>query len=826
MKKLMCLALALLVMLPVCFAAAVPAAAEAVLPITEISDEDGLQSITATGRYKLKADIILTKAWTQIKLFSGELDGAGHKISGYTGTAPMFGIVETSAVIKNIVFDNMKVEAEASKLCGLVSMNYGKLFNLTFNNLTIKGNGADVSGVVYDNYGTIENVTADVNITGAGDRAGGIAAFNRAKGILRYCLVSGSIVSNYHVGGFLSSNNGTVEGCINYAAVTGKQSRTGGIVGTSFAGSTLRNCINYGEVRSYRDGAPTNNVALTAGITNIEAAPYLIENCLNAGKVISNSVNSIYIGGINGVNNDIGTYVNNCYTLDGSLYRFNDASYTDYTAIADIAAMTAATGYKGYCGTVVAAADYTAASMLEKLGGAFKAGTGDYLLTLVDNTSEEPTTTLRKSDAENATALTTDSAWTLEDGWSRSGLNLRMDNTGNGMISLKKASAENAGFTIDYDILFDEYYDVLQDCRTRSSFRIGTTTFGLRVARRYNTSGAAYRLYVAVEYKKDSDTAWTKILDVWKNDVNYTAAHVSVTHALDSDDLVLNITTLDGTFQYGTKTYTEAAIKNMPMSEFSIAGEYAPGGCTVTGFSLNSTTAAGSTQVEGICDAANWVSSNADWTTNTDYMLINRGTALKLAKNSLTIPGTNSFNLDIEFNFRMAHADSHADLRFNIGDVKFLVRSSRRLQNGVYQSLSRVQYCLPTDTAWKQLDGVWTNDPNDYGARIHVEYSANSKAVSIKMVSASGNKVLLDTVTATESSTGLSAGCFDGGLSNFYIQPIVETGGFVVKNIALDIGTSGIPDTGSILAVFSVIGLMALTGSGITLYAVKRRRKN
>lgn len=396
MKKLLT-AVIIAAMLVTVFAVSASAAT-----VKEIATEADFAAMGESGRYKLTADITLTQPLKSFEFFEGELDGAGHKITGYTSDKAMFEYVDITAVIKNITFENMTVVTTGNKVSGFVDINLGILFNLKFVNLTVTGPTTDVGGVVNENKGTIENVTATMKLTGAGDRAAGIAIRNRANSTIRYCFVYGELTTNFHIGAIASHNQGLVENCINYATITARQSRAGGIVGTSTEGSTLKNCINYGTVIAYRDGAPENVYAAAAGITNCEKLPYTVENCVNAGKIITSKINNVVVGGALAYAKEPAQYVVNCYTLDNVFYRYSDNTFTAYSSF-DMKALEETADYKGFNGTMISEADLKGVNILDKVGAAFVRADGDYPLLLAENTSKEPVADIKDEEGGTTT---------------------------------------------------------------------------------------------------------------------------------------------------------------------------------------------------------------------------------------------------------------------------------------------------------------------------------------------------------------------------------------------------------------------------------------
>lgn len=363
-----------------------------------ISTEEELLKLSDDDRYDgnfiLTQDITLTKehAISPIEFFDGTLNGNGHKIIGYKGSAPLFDTLGAAALIKNLTFEDAVVNG-GNKIAMLVGTNTGKLWNLTFKNVSVTGSGTDVAGVCYDNQagGRIEHIDFDGTVTGNGDRAGGIVIHQRKEATLRYCTVRGKIESNFHVGGIASHlrDGAVMESCLNFATVLARKSRAGGICATNEENSKIINCGNYGEVRAWREGDPNNNGALVAGIGANEKTGFEFRNCFNAGKLITKNT-STAIGGICSyfkvTGDDIAKAFVNCYTVAGLLNRYTDDTATTTQPIGDTDLAAKATS-----GTVVPAEEWGTQAMVDKLGAGFVlTGDTNAPIGLAADTTPEP----------------------------------------------------------------------------------------------------------------------------------------------------------------------------------------------------------------------------------------------------------------------------------------------------------------------------------------------------------------------------------------------------------------------------------------------------
>ncbi|NLZ55911.1 MAG: metallophosphoesterase [Clostridiaceae bacterium] len=193
-------------------------------------------------KYILTADITLTEPFAPLcveRQFLGVLDGAGHKISGYT-----------------------------SNQGGLVWMNAGTIRNLALTDAVV--NARVVSG--YED-GT------------------GILC-NRSSGLIEQCYTTGSITGNCALGGIVGNLSGTLRNCYSTADVTVSGPATGdkyagGVVGipVRYSNSVIENCYSTGAIAvvnnesaggitgyTYSDSTVRNNFALNKSVAAINFA--------------------------------------------------------------------------------------------------------------------------------------------------------------------------------------------------------------------------------------------------------------------------------------------------------------------------------------------------------------------------------------------------------------------------------------------------------------------------------------------------------------------------------------------------------------------------
>jgi len=196
--------------------------------------------MTYSGKYlKLTADIDCgSDNWEPIggeKMFRGTFDGDSHTITynvaitGDEGNKGLFYSIGAGGTVKNL-----NVAGSINGGTSIYTSSFG--------------------GVATINYGTIINCYSAMDITFAGDGAGGIAAYNEEGATISYCAASGTMTwtggSNYYayVAGITGSNYyGFVNNCAMLGDVLAANAKdeynyAGRLIGRQFDASSSHDC--------------------------------------------------------------------------------------------------------------------------------------------------------------------------------------------------------------------------------------------------------------------------------------------------------------------------------------------------------------------------------------------------------------------------------------------------------------------------------------------------------------------------------------------------------------------------------------------------------
>lgn len=217
-----------------------------------ITTEDHLENIRKNSdqHYKLRADIDLSSnVETSINTnegfepigsdddpYSGIFDGGGNKIKNLTINLPetdsvgLFGKIDSSSEIKNIVLENVKVIGN-SDVGGLVGYNSGgNIINTSIDGM-VTGHSGHIGGLVGRNDdGQVTESYSNVSVEGEVG-VGGLVGWNGLNnGYVTESYSDGGVVGDDRVGGLVGWNLGRTENSYSKGDVNGV-TRVGGLIG-------------------------------------------------------------------------------------------------------------------------------------------------------------------------------------------------------------------------------------------------------------------------------------------------------------------------------------------------------------------------------------------------------------------------------------------------------------------------------------------------------------------------------------------------------------------------------------------------------------------
>ncbi len=243
--------------------------------------------------------------------FLGNFDGQGHTIYNLkvstkykTAGVGLFGGVK--GVVKNLtITGSISAQNRIGAVCYV--LDGGTVYNVNtyvdIESTETSSTGAYIGGIVgmarngfvienCNNYGSVSCLTATSN----GSKTGGVLG-NAFGGTVRNCNNYGAVSSYRWVGGiagyFSDSSTFRIDGCCNYAHITGIANGVGGVFGfaENKGDGSITGCRNY---------APVSGTNYTGGIVGWTRSME-VSSCGNIGYVKGNT----YVGGIAGAASDM-----------------------------------------------------------------------------------------------------------------------------------------------------------------------------------------------------------------------------------------------------------------------------------------------------------------------------------------------------------------------------------------------------------------------------------------------------------------------------------------------------------------------------------------
>jgi len=169
-----------------------------------------------------------------VPTFSGSFNGNGYSISNLTitgrGYLGLFGELSSSAKVRNVRLEEVRIAGSGSCVGGLVGRNRGGDVTACRITGTIHGGGI-VGGLAGYNWGRITISCSSVDITGQ-HQVGGLVGCNSDDGNIIATFSTGSVFGTRKVGGLVGWNMGGVGRSYSIGSVSGVEA-VGGLVGSS-----------------------------------------------------------------------------------------------------------------------------------------------------------------------------------------------------------------------------------------------------------------------------------------------------------------------------------------------------------------------------------------------------------------------------------------------------------------------------------------------------------------------------------------------------------------------------------------------------------------
>lgn len=188
--------------------------------------------------------------------FAGSFDGNGHTLSNWVlanhtnlvGYGGLFGYISASGVVKNLTIDktcNVGLYTNGGTIVGSLrgTVENCRVLPAAISSASASGTFGGIAGYVYDS-GVVSDcyVASDINLNGAANTVGGIAA--TSYGSIEGCQYAGSLTGSAAslLGGIVAQNDGTIDNCLSSGVVTANAT-VGGIVGNNLSSGIIKNSL-------------------------------------------------------------------------------------------------------------------------------------------------------------------------------------------------------------------------------------------------------------------------------------------------------------------------------------------------------------------------------------------------------------------------------------------------------------------------------------------------------------------------------------------------------------------------------------------------------
>ena len=252
-----------------------------------------MNALAASAEIELVSDLDLTDVvWapvgTKENMFTGVLNGNGHKISGLAlagDYAALIAYAGENAVVKDVTFENVNVES--TKYGAAVVCVAGN--NVTIENVIVSGTvnaTAYAAGLVLMNNQDSDKVIIKNcvnNATVTSQRAGGLAAWVTGGSEFENVVNNGDVTGTISACGITNRIAGTIKNAKNYGKITGAGTEaSAGIAGTQTAASTFEYCYNYGDVTTTANNA---NASAAGILGQTPGSAATLNYCANYGAI-------------------------------------------------------------------------------------------------------------------------------------------------------------------------------------------------------------------------------------------------------------------------------------------------------------------------------------------------------------------------------------------------------------------------------------------------------------------------------------------------------------------------------------------------------------
>ena len=369
--------------------------------------------------------------------------------------------------------------------------------------------------------------------------------------------------------------------------------------------------------------------------------------------------------------------------------------------------------------------------------------------------------------------------YAIGNGWEcRNGFELSYTNKQNNKRAVWKGSIpENTEFSVQYDLTHTELtYSDLTDTTDRAlnamtQFSVGGDTVLLRVARRYNSK--IWKNYFTVEVMKQGTTKWEKVLDQWVNTPEYTGYRIRMERN-EEGFLTYNIFSLTGKLL--VNFYDEkSGAHTGAVTNFSLHGQNGYGKWKCSNLSL--TVGDPAVPDARFTEPVMWSLSSGWYARNGSMLIDSTGKDSTVCRLLTNAQGT--FTMSYDVNFLTSALDTASNMSFRLAGKVFRLCIERVKIEGTWKN--RMTVFVDGETAITQTTEAASSQVS---VTVKHDHPTSGNNLRMALAFADGSKLSWGT---TEEALGLTAGAFDGLLSEWTFTGAENNGIYGVSLLRLNV---------------------------------------
>ena len=369
--------------------------------------------------------------------------------------------------------------------------------------------------------------------------------------------------------------------------------------------------------------------------------------------------------------------------------------------------------------------------------------------------------------------------YAIGNGWEcRNGFELSYTNKQNDKRAVWKGSIpENTEFSVQYDLTHTELtYSDLTDTTDRAlnamtQFSVGGDTVLLRVARRYHSK--IWKNYFTVEVMKQGTNKWEKVLDQWVNTPEYTGYRIRMERN-EEGYLVYNIFSLTG--KRLVSFYDEkSGAHTGAVTNFSLHGQNGYGKWKCSNLSL--TVGDPAVPDARFTEPVMWSLSSGWYARNGSMLIDSTGKDSTVCRLLTNAQGT--FTMSYDVNFLTSALDTASNMSFRLAGKVFRLCIERVKIEGTWKN--RMTVFVDGETAITQTTEAASSQVS---VTVKHDHPTSGNNLRMALAFADGSKLSWGT---TEEALGLTAGAFDGLLSEWTFTGVENNGIYGVSLLRLNV---------------------------------------